>query len=337
MIVRRNVGLLAVGLAGALALAGCATGRDSASGGGAAPAVDAPAAVPEDGRRAGETGGRDDGGIGGELVDTRAIIFTGTITVRVDDVDAAAERAATVAARYGGFVGGDERTRDHDSARATLVLRIPSERFGEAVSALSDLGDEESRVLRTEDVTEEVADLETRIATAEASVARTRELLDRAESISDIVALEEELSAREDRLARLQARQRMLEDLTTLSTITLVLLTAEAEQPVDAEEPADTGFLAGLRSGWRGFLNAGDLLLTVLGWMLPWLVAIALPVTGIVLWRRRRATGRGPGLPPQPEPGAPLQPQAAPPRRQAAPNPPAPPAPSGEPATRDPV
>ncbi len=252
----------------------------------------------------------------------RSIIYTGSITIRVDDVDAAAARAGAAAAGAGGFVGGDQRTIDARRSQATLTLRVPSERFSAFLTGLSDLGDELSRSIRTEDVTEQVADVTARIATARASVDRVRELLARAQSIGEIVSLESELSRREADLESLEGRLRKLSDLTALSTVTVVLLGPDAKL-AEKREP-ETGFLAGFRSGWHAFISSLVVLLTVIGALLPWLVALAVPSL-LVIWLARRASRRRPaGVPPPPAgaqrpvprggpvPGESLAPQAPP-------------------------
>lgn len=296
------------GTAALAALAGCSTGSDSGGGesaGDAAvgedrrgpgfaepgagvdpaapPGEDAPGQQPDDG-----------GAAGGAIVDIRSIIYTGAITVRVADVDRAATEATALAERLGGFVGGDHRTAaaDADQAQARLVLRIPADEFTAAVDQLAALGAEESREVETEDVTEEVVDLENRIATAQASVDRTRALMQQARSIDDIVSVEAELSEREAALASLQARQRRLADLSALSTITATLL-AESASPV-TEEADETGFLAGLAAGWGAFTTSVTVLLTGLGVLLPWLVVIGAPTAAGVWWARRRRAGQLP-------------------------------------------
>lgn len=290
--------LVVVGTAALLALPGCGASQGGSDSG--EDSADEPAQAEPDGRAQPEDGGgqADDAaapggeqgasGTGGEaLVDPRSIIYTGYIAVIVDNVDRAAAGATALAQRYGGFVGGDRRTAAAEQpAMAELELRIPSERFTDAVNELGELGEEESREIQTEDVTEEVVDLESRIATAEASVDRTRDLLARAESIEDIVAVERELSEREATLASLQAKQRTLADLTTLSTITVTLL---ARAPAgEQEEPDDTGFLGGLATGWRALTKSLSVGLTVFGVLLPWLVVFGAPTAAVVWWRRRR-------------------------------------------------
>jgi Domain of unknown function (DUF4349) len=220
--------------------------------------------------------------------DDRAIVYTGSVTVRVSNVDTAASAAATLAGGAGGYLSGDQRTRDDRRSQAQLVLRVPAARFGSVVDALGRLGTEEGRSISTQDVTDQVVDFDARIATGQAGVDRVRALLARAQTISEITALESEVSRREADLESLKARQRKLSGLTELSTITAVLLGPDA----DKTQPA-TGFLAGLRNGWRAFLTSSQALLTGVGAALPFLVALAIPIAVlvIVLRRARRRTG----------------------------------------------
>jgi hypothetical protein len=335
---RSTAALGAVALAATLALAGCGGGSDDAqSSSGSAPNVGAPAEAPAKGEADSAERGADQAAEAPNLsVDQRSIIYTGAITVRVDDVNIAAARAAGIATGAGGFVGGDKRNSGSGSQDATLELRIPAEKFNPVVDQLAGLGKEEQRGINTEDVTEQTIDLDARIATQQARVDSGRKLLAQAKSLNDLVMLEREVATREADLASLQAKKRRLADLTALSTITLVLLDPEA---VAAQEDDGTpGFLAGLENGWKGLLASLAVLLTVLGWLLPWLIAIGLPVWAVIwLIRRYRPArtarpapvtgspayamaGPPPGYPapphttrPQPTPPQPAAPQPAPP------------------------
>lgn len=305
-----------LGLAAALALTGCggdddgATSADGADGG-TGERADAP------GDPAGDSGG-DPSGAGSEAgagrstdtggraaaapLDNRSIIYAGEITVEVTDIAEAARDATALAQQHGGFIGEDRRSSTEGEGHATLVLRIPSDDFTAAVTDLSELGEEESRRLETEDVTEEVVDLETRIATVRASVTRTRELLDQADSISDIVSVEEELTEREAELASLERRQQELADRLAFSTVTVHLRTPDAS----AHDPEpDNGFLAGLSAGWDAFTTSMKVLVTVLGALIPWLLSAAVPVAVLLWWHQRRSSRRPDDTP---APGTPASP-----------------------------
>jgi hypothetical protein len=287
---RRRLGILlgAAGLAAALATSGCSAGGGGDASGSAA---EAPAGADKQappGAGAGQPG-QPGAKPGADLsVDQRSIVYTGSMDVRVDDVEAAATRAGSIATAAGGFVGGDKRSGSTSTAEASLQLRIPAARFAGAVEELAALGKSEHREINTQDVTEETVDLDARIATQQARVDSGRKLLGQAKSLADLVMLESEVATREADLASLQAKKRHLADLTALSTITVTLLAHEAKT---ADGKPKTGFLAGLRGGWKVFVGSLKILLTVLGALLPWLVAIGVPVLA-VLWllrRRRRA------------------------------------------------
>ncbi|NJC69470.1 DUF4349 domain-containing protein [Planosporangium thailandense] len=221
--------------------------------------------------------------------DSRALIFTGTVTIRVSDVGRAAADVSALATSAGGFVGGDDRTSDKDRSQARLTLRVPSARFTGVVDGVSKLGAngrDESRQLSTEDVTDQVTDLNARIATGQASVDRVRELLAKAQNIGDIVSLESELSRREADLESLKSRKSKLDDLTTLSTLTAVILGPQAAAKAPAHRSA-TGFSAGFERGWHAFAGSLRILLTVLGALLPWLLGLGLPALA-ALWAVRR-------------------------------------------------
>ncbi|TDB79644.1 DUF4349 domain-containing protein [Micromonospora sp. KC721] len=294
-------------------LVGCSASDDS---GGTESAAGRPAGDAAAGGAADAPAGRAAVGAAGEpgsagagapdlRVDQRAIVYTGTLRVQVDDVDgsarkgvdAAARRAVAAATAAGGFVGGDQRRGVDADAEAELELRVPAARFTGFVEELAAYGRQQHREVRTQDVTEETVDLDARIATQRARVDSARRLLSRATSIGDLVSLENEVARREADLASLEARKRRLADLTALSTVTVTFVGGEAATP---DEPTGTGFLVGLRAGWQAFVASMGVLATVLGALLPWLLALGVPVLLVLAVRRRwrRAATTAAGGPP---------------------------------------
>lgn len=235
------------------------------------------------------------------VVDQRAIIYTGSITVRVPNVDEAATEAASYATGAGGFVGSDKRNSADGAGDATLELRVPAAKFSNVVDRVSHLGKEQSRGVDTQDVTEETIDVDARIATQQARVNSGRALLARAKSLSDLVMLESELAKREADLASLNAKKHRLADLTALSTITVVLLSPAAVVHQKAADPG--GFVGGLKHGWRALVASLSVLLTVFGALLPWLIALGLPAWA-AFWLLRRFGRLGPRLAPAGATGA---------------------------------
>jgi hypothetical protein len=237
----------------------------------------------------------------------RDVIYTVDLVVEVDDVAEAADEAGAVAARFGGYVQSESTfglspeplpvepdapiggiVRPTPEGQAVLVLRVPADAYEEAVDALEELGETVSRSRNAQDVTEEVVDVESRIETQQASIDRLQELLTQATDIGDILAIETELTRRLADLESLQARLEQLGNLTELATITVTLV------PPETVVEEGTGFLAGLRAGWRAFVRAAELGVTALGAFLPFMVFFALLLLPLLVWlvvrhRRRRA------------------------------------------------
>ncbi|MGD9530995.1 MAG: DUF4349 domain-containing protein, partial [Pseudonocardia sp.] len=126
----------------------------------------------------------------------RTLIRTAQVSLEVADPAASGRQVRTAVAAAGGFVT-EESTA---TKRATLVVRVPAAALDRLLDDVATLGTVTERGGQTVDATEEVVDLDARVASQQASVARVRALLARAESIGDIVAIESELARREAEL-----------------------------------------------------------------------------------------------------------------------------------------
>ena len=215
----------------------------------------------------------------------RALVRTAELELSATDVRDTVDRARDIAAAEGGYAGRESVRED----AATLALHIPSDRFDHALDALSGLGDVVSREQSAEDVTEQVVDLDSRIATQRASVDRVRALLARAGTVDEIVRIEQEVTTREAELESLLQRRQALAGQVAMSTVTMRVSRTDAPPPPPVQEDRG-GFLTGLSDGWGAFIAAGAVTLRVVGALLPFLVALGIPAVLAVRWWRRRRT-----------------------------------------------
>jgi Domain of unknown function (DUF4349) len=300
--VRRVASLVILALAVA---AGCA-GRDDgnaatsdaeesandASGGGA-DAGRAPEAA-DTGDEAGDeaaVGAEGDGargeGAGPLAVDTvaiaqaRDVVRTGTMQLTVDDVDAAAVDVRHLATDAGGFVA-DEQVRARDD-EVDVTVRVPADRFDDVRGAIGELGDVAEQNVEARDVTAEVVDVESRIASLRASVVRVRGLLSQSGDVAQLALVEGELARREADLEALLGHQRVLRDQVDLATLTVHMSEDEAPSPSDGAP----GFADGLSGGWVAAVDGGRIALAVAGFALPFAVPAALVALGVRRWQRR--------------------------------------------------
>ncbi|MDQ6523673.1 DUF4349 domain-containing protein [Nocardioides sp. LHD-245] len=221
-----------------------------------------------------------------------AVISTGTVSLEAKDVGRARLRVRAVVDAHQGTVGEQETTTGEkgELTTARLVLRVPSDRFDDAVAALEEVATPTGTTTSGQDVSAEVVDVDARIRAQRKSVARIEALLARASSIEQIVAIEAQLASRQADLDALESRQRWLADQTGMSTITVYVEQPAAHQ--DTEDDTADGFLGGLAKGWDAFVDGFGAVLVVVGFLVPWLVLGA--VLGVPAWLalRRRPRGR---------------------------------------------
>jgi Domain of unknown function (DUF4349) len=242
-------------------------------------ALEKDSASPEPSRRDAQVPGVPLGGVQHELV------RTAQLTVEVPDPVTAVRQVRTAAAGAGGFVT-EEQSGDTGS---WLALRVPADALDRLLDEISGYGLVTSRSSQVLDATEEVVDLDARVATQTASVARVRGLLAEARSIGDVVAIESELARREAELDSLTRRLAALRDQVALSTLTVDLRGPGAVPAPDAR-PAP-GFLDGLAAGWEGLRAIGSAAAAVVGFVLPFLPVLAV-LAGIALLGRRIVRSR---------------------------------------------
>lgn len=221
---------------------------------------------------------------------TESIIQTGTVSLVCDDVGVARFEVQKIADQHGGMISKRELYGDGDGGTqmARLELRVPVAAFDTVLAELEKLGRAVDTTTAAEDVTQQLIDLESRIAVQRASVDRIRALLAQASDLEEIVRIESELTHRQADLDSLLQQQAYLADRSALSTITVHLeQRAAAEEREEAEE--DEGFLAGFAAGWKALAAFALVVATIGGALLPWLVVLAL--LGVPAWaliRRRR-------------------------------------------------
>ncbi len=224
----------------------------------------------------------------------RMIARDATVGLVVEDVSQAATKVRAAAQSTQGYVVSEDITpavdEDDGSGYALLVLSVPSESLDQAVDQVSALGTVISSTTTSQDVTERYVDTTARVETLQASVDRVRSLLDGAGSIKDIVALERELSERESELDALRAVQQSLEADVSRSSLTVEMRTDESTTMAAQEDPG--GFVAGLRSGWSAFGTATAALLTGVGALLPFGMALTVLLGPVLWWYRRHGRRR---------------------------------------------
>jgi hypothetical protein len=312
---RFGVAGLAIGgvmLAGGMLLAGCSGSSASSSGTAAGSAVvaapTAAAAAPATGAlppgaARSASGSSANAGTTAQLAPASDIIYTAQLTVRAANVSSAAARATQITEGVGGYVSDETASADPDhpsEATATVQLKIPVASYPATLGQLAGgLGTQLSLQEQAQDVTEQVADVDSQVTSDQAAIVQLRVLLSHAGSVNDLLSVQDQINNEESTLEAMQAQQRALSHETSYATVTLTILGPKAKAVVHRPK-APPSLAGGLGAGWHA-------LRVTLSWTLAFLGAIApfaaiAAIAGYAIYRARRRMLR---RRPAPRPAAP--------------------------------
>jgi Domain of unknown function (DUF4349) len=150
------------------------------------------------------------------------IIKTGTLGLQVTAIDGALADASQKITALGGYASGSQRVGDGDQAQASVTYRIPAPKWDDALVALRGIA---TKVLgeetKTEDVTTQIVDLSARITNLEATEAALQGIMLKATKISDILAVQAQLTDTRGQIEQATGERKHLTEQSTYSTLTV--------------------------------------------------------------------------------------------------------------------
>ncbi|MCY4111350.1 MAG: DUF4349 domain-containing protein, partial [Chloroflexi bacterium] len=121
---------------------------------------------------------------------------------------------------------------------STITVRVPVEAFDATLAALRNVGAEViDEDIQSQDVTAQYTDLTARLRNATAAEQQLRDILTRAQTVTDTIEVQRELTQVRERIEVLQGQLNVLTNQTTLATIVLRLHPA-ADLIVTREVPS---------------------------------------------------------------------------------------------------
>jgi hypothetical protein len=223
--------------------------------------------------------------------DDQKIIRTGSMTLTVKDVPGTMNKVWGLAADLRGVVVNATASGTGTSIRGQITLRVPSERFKDAMDQLRDYAVRvETEQSAAQDVSEEYVDLTARRDNLQLTVTQLQSLMAQAKTVDEALKVQTQLTNVQSDLERIKGRMNYLDNRAAMSTITASLL------PEFAATSAPSWSIGhSLRRGWEqslhGMQNLTDALITVVigGWwiLLPLGIATVLVIRKL---RRRVAS-----------------------------------------------
>ena len=231
----------------------------------------------------------------------RVVIHTANMSIVVPEPSASVQEIANLANEMGGFVVSSNVFQTFFSEanvsadRASITIRVPSERLDEALEAIKTGATEiQSESISGQDVTQEFTDLQSRLRNLEAAEEQLLEIMEAANDTDDVLQVFENLRRVSEEIEVIKGRIQYLSESARLSAIAVELIPDVAAQPLNIGgwQPEGT-----VKEAFTSLIQA----LRFLGDAAIWSAICIVPITlilGVPLYfvargiRRRRAASQ---------------------------------------------
>jgi hypothetical protein len=210
-----------------------------------------------------------------------------SLTVGSGSFDSKLSQVRTLVAGQGGFIAGTDAqtnpgTTDNRIRTGVINFMVPASNFDVTIDELSKVGKVEGVHISGTDVGAQYVDLRARLANAEAQRNAMLALLTKAQTISDIIAVQNQIGQITGLIEQLKGQIKYLDDHTAYSTVTVTL--TEAGAPAKTAPSDSWGLVTALNDSAHNFVTTINYIVTALGAIGPLAVLAGL---GYLLWRRR--------------------------------------------------
>lgn len=186
------------------------------------------------------------------------IIRSASLRFEINDMGKALSDINSLLERYKGEVQNEHRYSQPERLNSNLVVRIPANHFDDFITDLlkgESIRRIEERSISAKDVTEQFIDVETRLKTKKQTMERYQELLQKAETVSDIINVEDKIRRLQEEIESQEARLQYLSGQVEMSEIRINMYQVVKSSFIPEKS---TGFfstvLKALHSGLNGVI-----------------------------------------------------------------------------------
>jgi hypothetical protein len=159
------------------------------------------------------------------------IIKNGNLKFETNNLETTYEQIKTAIKKGGATIQNDSEGKDYGTIYRRITVRIPSENFDAFIKDISTGVDYfDNKEISAQDVTEEYIDIDARLKAKKKLENRYLELLSKATKMSEMLAIEAQLSAIREEVEAKEGQLRYLQSQVSLSTITIEFYKTVAEE-----------------------------------------------------------------------------------------------------------
>lgn len=236
----------------------------------------------------------------GQVWSNRKLIRNVDLDVETKEYDAAISILETRIQELGGYIenmdsyNGSSYSGYRSLRYANLTIRIPQENLNLFLNEVSDICNVVRRSDSVDDVTLTYVDMESRRDALQTEYTRLLELLEQAETLEDVLTIEDRLTTVRYQLESMESQLRAMDNQVEYSTVYLYISEVKELTPVEMEEETawqriSEGFMNSLRGIGHGLSEFGIWFLIHIPQLVIWAAVIAVVVLLVKRHRKKKA------------------------------------------------
>ncbi len=244
-------------------------------------------------------------------IDYDKLVYTCDLTIQTKDYASAKQAIQDKISAYNGIIQSETESNndyywylyeDSDGSGRTgylswfVTIRIPSSSYEEFLSGISEDGKVISKTASVSNISREYHQTEAQVEALETQEEKLQEMMEQAETIEDMIAIESRLSEVEAELNYQKSYLASLDTDVAYSTINLSLQEVETYTPVATEEPSfGEKILQACKGSLENFVTGLETMLYAIIYLIPIAVAalvLFLIVRGILRHRKKRKAAK---------------------------------------------
>ncbi|WP_048198558.1 DUF4349 domain-containing protein [Methanocella arvoryzae] len=226
-------------------------------------------------------------------IGNRKVIMTASIQIETTKFNESVDKVRFLATSTGGYVQSSSMNMyDQNRRSSTITIKVPQSAYEQTLSEIRKLGTVKSDSSTGSDVTLQYVDVESRLKNLRAEEARLIDIMDQAKNVTEILAVERELSRVQGEIESYQARLNVLNSQIDFSTITVYVTEPE---PVVSY---DWGIGDAVTEAVHAFVGMIGGLIVLTGYLIPLVLYLALGLAALyllirgALWLYKRSQNR---------------------------------------------
>lgn len=217
--------------------------------------------------------------------DGQKLIYSGDISIQTLEYDKSVSDLKSLVSDNGGFIESQNESNsnydwyyddsdDRGLRSATFTVRIPSDKFNDFLDSMTDLGQVMNKTTSTENITRTYNDNDAHIAALQKEEERLLAMMDKAETVEEMVSVEQRLTEVETELNQANSSKSAMDTDIKYSTVDVSIDEVKKYSEIDKPDKYSEKLLKALKNSWHNLLIFFQELLIIILYVLPFALII---------------------------------------------------------------